>query len=524
MKYSNFTVSKNSANPWCVNYGILKFILPYISSYNYKRTYIMKRRANFLLTILIVLLASNLVFQSCQKENYLPTDALSDSTQVLTRERTLDSLDFYKNVVARCVAKGLGNTDFKTFFRRVAARNEGNQNGFSLWRYRDSTIYGQVTLARFLSMQASQLGYSYNSDFFRGHLVRYIPNLSIGVSLWTNTLVSDYTFPSSLKVASLPTNYYEDVVNAGVSTLYSQSMLSSVSDVDNANYDFVYVDENPYYELFKTSNNKSLKGDKTVPEMHALPANATFDAAFAADALGSNYKFRLPGEENIQGVNCYLVDKSKVMDFYGKGDSNSSTAPSGGPCSGMCERDMLTGYERVRFVYMVNGSDLKKKFGCKPSHNKCTFAITQYRYTPNPNSSSAIADQQTKVVSLWEKGLRNGEWVWWNDEDNKYTIWDFCSGGLGDQMFYGVVGKNPKAGTESTFSIGLPSASIKFKLAGFEVSLPISPSVNFTKKKTNQDFDFGQTETVYYCDPCTANGGAGTTYSTGSVRLRVREQ
>ncbi len=499
----------------------------------------MKHRANFLLLIAILFLGFNLMFQACQKENFFAPDTPSESAPGFAQERDLTTMATYKTVVAKCVAKGLSDPAFQAFFRAAAASGEGNQDGFSLWRYRDELVAPNMTLARFLAVQAGQLGYmttTYNTEFFRGELVRYAPNLSIGISIWGNAAISNYVFSAGLKTAVIPTNYYTDSETAGNCTLYSQTMISSVADVDNANYDFVYVEENPYYELFKTSNNKSLASDKTVIQMHALPENPELDAEFVADATGSTYKFRLPGVENIRGVNCYLVDKNRVMAFYtggpggsegpggpGGGDPPGGDPPAGGPCDGDCERDDLEGYERVRFVYMVNGSDLRKKFGCKRIHKNCTFAITQYRFVPDENNSAAVASQTTKVVSLWEKGLRNGEWVWWNDEDNKYVRWTYCDGDYGNQMLYGVVGKNPEAGNETTNEFSAGYGGVKFKLFGAEVSLPLSLGFKFTKKKTNKDFDFGETENVYYCDPCSANSWQGQTYSTGSVRLRVRE-
>lgn len=508
----------------------------------------MKKEIKLLIVIVVAFLAANLVFQSCQKDSYSPLRSSEDSTGIIT-ERSPDSSDYYKKLVARCVAKGLGNTDFQRFFKHVAARGEGNQDGFSLWRYRDSLVGPNMTLAGFLSAQGSALGYSYTTAFFRGHLVRYIPNLAIGISIWDNVTVSDYQFQSTLKVAALPSDYCSGATTAGNSTMYNQSQVTSMVDVDNANYDFIYVEENPYYELFKASNNKSLNGDKTVPELHALSPDAAFTTAFATDVSSATYKFRLPGTEMIGGsgtltggTSCYLVDKHRVMEYYtgnggdgGDGDPGPGGEPGDDPiderdgkaCTGECERDNLDGYERVRFVQMTDGSDLKKKFGCKRTKHNCTFAITQYRLVLDANSSAAVASQTTKIVNLWERGLRNGLWVWWNDDDNKYVKWNYCpdadgNSEYGDQMLYNVTGKNPQAGNETTTTFTFNGTAV-FKIFGLEVTLPLAPGFTFSKKKTNKDFDFGQTENVYYCDPCSANAWNGQTYSTGAVRLRVRE-
>ena len=236
----------------------------------------MKKGSNIFLLFLILCLSGNLILESCQKDPLWPNSTSTEHAPGLLQERTLDSLDFYKNLVARCVAKGLGNTDFQVFFRKVAARGEGNQDGFSLWRYRDSLVAPNMTLARFLAMQSSQLGYNYNMEFFRGHLVRYIPKLSIGISIWGNVSVQNYVFNSTLKVAAVSSNYYSDALTAGNSTLYSQTLSSQVADIDNANYDFVYVEDNPYYELFKTSNNLSLSSNQTVLYHGMSPAPLMF--------------------------------------------------------------------------------------------------------------------------------------------------------------------------------------------------------------------------------------------------------
>lgn len=503
----------------------------------------MKNGLNFLIFILVVLLTTNLVFQSCQKSSNTPSDLL-DSTNAFNEyvgDRSADSISFYVNMLAKTVAHGLNDASFQTFFKKVSARNQGNEVGFSLWNYRDSLITSNQTLAGFLSYHSNQVGYNYSTSFFRGHLVRYIPNLSIGISIWGDTSITNYVFSSNLKVAALPLNYYSDDIDAGNANLYDQSLNLSVADVDNANYDFVFVDQNPYLELFKTSNNKSLDGDKTVPELHGFESNSAFNTAFATDVAQTTgtLKFRLPGTESISGTNCYLVDKSKVFNYYefgapdrGPGGGNP---PGGGgdppgpgdnpvPCTGDCERDNLNGQERVRFVQMVDGKDCKKKFNCKKIHPNCTFRITQYRFELSPGGQSATLASREKVVNLWEKTLRKEEWVWWNDQDNKFVIWNYCTGELGNQMFYNVIGVNPKASISTTYSFSYGGGKIKFEvpeIGGFEV--PIQPTIGFSRTKAQKDFDFGETETVYYCDPCNINQGQGNTYSTGTVRLRIRE-
>jgi len=445
-------------------------------------------------------------------------------------------------MVAKCVARGLSNTHFQSFFRIVAARGEGNQDGFSLWHYRDSIVIPATTpmssrtLAAFLADQGSYLGYSYNTDFFKGHLVRYIPNLAIGIAIWDTTQVRNYVFDSNLKVAVIPSTYYTDETYGGVSTLYTQAQVSSAADVDNANYDFVYVVENDYYELFKASNNKSLDGDKTVIELNALPENEDFESDFENDASGTTYRYRFPGVETIGGTNCFLVDKFQAIAFYssiGGGDPTGDPPGDPGeevedrgtdPCTetSSCERDGLNDYERVRFVQMVVGNNVKK-FGCGIFHNKCTFAITAYYFTSNSGFTAALAGQKTKIVPLWRKGLKNGLWIWWNDLDNAFINWDYCKGFNAELMEYGVIGKNPKSGIETTTGFGYAPGKVKFKVGVIELELPTGPSFSWSRKKTNKDYDFGETEDVYYCDPCTVNNGDGQTYSTGSIRLRIRE-
>ena len=179
----------------------------------------MKNRKNLLLLILAAFLAGNLVIQSCRKD-YSPTQSTDDFSSIAS-DRT-DSTNYYKTMVAKCVARGLTDTNFKNFFKRISARWEGNQNGFSLWHYRDSIVsvsqYTSLTLAGFLAYQASQLGYSYNMAFFRGHLVRYIPNLSIGIAIYDTTRVQNYVFTSTLKVADVASTYYSDTTYGGYAT------------------------------------------------------------------------------------------------------------------------------------------------------------------------------------------------------------------------------------------------------------------------------------------------------------------
>ncbi len=287
--------------------------------------------------------------------------------------------------------------------------------------------------------------------------------------------------------------------------------------------------------------NKSLDGDKTVPELHGFESNSAFNTAFATDVAQTTgtLKFRLPGTESISGTNCYLVDKSKVFNYYefgapdrGPGGGNP---PGGGgdppgpgdnpvPCTGDCERDNLDGLERVRFIKMVDGKDLRKKFGCKIIHRNCTFRITQYRFELSSNGQTATEAQMTKTLNLWEKALRKEEWVWWNDIDNGFLIWNYCEGEQGNKMFYNLIGVNPKNGNTTEFSISYGGGKIKFGIPNIgEIEAPFQPTVGFKKTKKENDFDFGETEFVYYCDPCDINQGQGNTYSTGTVRMRIRE-
>jgi len=92
-------------------------------------------------------------------------------------------------------------------------------------------------------------------------------------------------------------------------------------------------------------------------------------------------------------------------------------------------------------------------------------------------------------------------------------------------MFYNVIGKNPNGGVTTTTTFGWAGGTVKFIIPGLgDLTLPITPSFSFGRTKTNLDFNFGDTQVVYYCDPCSSNNWSGPTYSTGSVRLRVREQ
>ena len=168
----------------------------------------MKKGTDFLLLFLITFLSINLVFQSCQKEPNLTAQSSSSDSNSSVNDRGGDSLDYYKTMVAKCVARGLGDSNFKTFFNRVSVRGEGGQSGFSLWHYRDSLVTTSQTLASFLSVQAGYLGYSYNAQFFRGHLVRYIPNLAIGISIWGTSSVSTYVFASTTKGVRLQTDVH----------------------------------------------------------------------------------------------------------------------------------------------------------------------------------------------------------------------------------------------------------------------------------------------------------------------------
>jgi hypothetical protein len=501
------------------------------------------------LTTLVVLL-----LQSCKKEE---AEAIRSQQHLSTSYFIpLDSVVFYKQLVARCVTNGLSDAEFGAFFKKVSARGEGNQIGFSLWHYRDSLVKPAQTLADYLASQSEQIGTPYNRSFFRGHLVRAIPNLSIGISIWEDVTIQDFPLDRTLKVAVLPENYYSADEDAGVATVYSQgnNSLGESIDTDNANFSFVFVGSNPYFHLFKTSNKRSLAGDKTLFQLYAINPGGAVEHQI--DRAESGSKFRIPGVEYINGQSVYLVDAGEALNFIGGGSGPNGDPPTGGggrgqvnvtegddpdpvqhiptdtrdldPCEGGCERDNLDGQERVRFLKMVDGKDLRKWFGCKRSHRNCNFKIINTRYVANASQTQLSIEVEEKACSLWEKGLRKGEWVWWNDDENAFFKWEYCEGKYADKTNYRVIGVNPQSGETVTTTIIGSSTGIVVVQNQVNIdsllALDVAPNSIITITQKQNDHDFGQTQFVYYCDPISENNWHGKTYSTGSVNLRIREK
>ena len=458
----------------------------------------------------------------CQKDFDNEEVVISDP-YVQTRDSVVhvggypaDTLNLYKEIIAKGVAKAELNAAFRSFLLQEAKLQVGQENVVLYGLVRDRVITNGKTFSQMIADGAAIAGVNRSASFFREDVLRAIPNLAITVYTGPNdTPISEWSSMSLLKVAFMT----EEAQGPDLVAVRAFAPLQSVSqsywfnNQDDPQEPLLVVEDNTAFLSVKLSNLRITNTNQTIFQYLVLDQcmelqeeieeeAANLDLIYPDIFIGET--FFLNPDYEVALISLYaLYEKYNELCGMDQGDSDPLSGDS-------CDRDSRENREEV-FKIQIDNYYLRRF--CKWTRSQCNIEAKQ-SFAVYTGANMILNSPPIKFINGDRSKMKQDKIFNCNLPMYK---WEYLQGNHGDPYSITFIGKHPRAGQKNTYSFSFPP-KITFKILGQEVTFDGLLKVNSEYSKTDEILGG---DLIYYCDPA---NGEGTKYITGKMNFWIKEQ
>ncbi len=427
-----------------------------------------------------------------------------------------DTLNLYKEIIAKGVAKAELNAAFRSFLLQQAKLQIGQENVVLYGLVRDQIITDGKTFSQMIADGAVIAGINRPASFFREDVLRAIPNLAITVYTGpSDTPVSEWSSMSLLKVAFMT----EEAQGPDLVAVRAFAPLQSVSqsywfnNQDDPQEPLLVVEDNTAFLPVKLSTLRTTNTNQTIFQYLVLDQcmelqeqieeeAANLDMIYPDIFIGET--FFLNPDYEVALISLYaLYEKYNELCGTDQGDSD----PSSG---GSCHRDNRENREEIVKI-QVDNSYLRRF--CKWGRKKCSIEAKQ-SFAVSAGANVILNSPPVKFINGDRSKMKQDKIFKCNLPMYK---WEYLQGNHGDPYSMFFIGKNPRVGQKNSYSFSFPP-KITFKILGQEVIFDALLKINSEYTKTDEVLGG---DLIYYCDPA---NGEGTKYITGKMNFWIKEQ